>query len=108
MQSSVAILALAAVAVLVVMHHRSEGRMLTQTQEEMILIGAFGLTWFAILVGVRAYQRVGVDPSLAMHGKGASSQPNAVSSAVGDDAWKRQYPCDSNSVYCVDEEWSWY
>lgn len=27
----------------VLMHHRQEGRFLSQTQEELILIGAFGL-----------------------------------------------------------------
>ena len=27
----------------VVMHHRQDGRFLSQTQEELILIGAFGL-----------------------------------------------------------------
>ncbi|TCD66993.1 hypothetical protein EIP91_000673 [Steccherinum ochraceum] len=46
MQSTVAILAVAALAYLVVTHHRREGQVLTQTQEEMLLIGAFGLFWF--------------------------------------------------------------
>ncbi len=30
----------------VVTHHRRAGNMLTHTQEEMVLITAFGLMWF--------------------------------------------------------------
>ena len=30
----------------IVTHHRRNGQVLTQDQEEMILIGAFGLFWF--------------------------------------------------------------
>ncbi|KAH9077357.1 hypothetical protein EDB83DRAFT_2349659 [Lactarius deliciosus] len=45
-QTSVAILAIGSLMIFVVTHHRRNGQVLTQDQEEMILIGAFGLFWF--------------------------------------------------------------
>ncbi|KAF4574594.1 hypothetical protein EYR36_005942 [Pleurotus pulmonarius] len=42
-QTSVAILAISSLLFLVTMHHRREGHLLTQSQEEMVLIGGFGL-----------------------------------------------------------------
>ncbi|KAK7695404.1 hypothetical protein QCA50_000040 [Cerrena zonata] len=99
LQSSVAILALASLAVLVVTHHRREGGLLTQTQEEAILVGAFGLAWFAILVGIRAYKRLDMDPSPAAYTHGTQR---------GGGSRAKSYPCDSDSLYCIDEEWTWY
>ncbi|KAI0759896.1 hypothetical protein BC629DRAFT_1547436, partial [Irpex lacteus] len=43
LQTVVAFLALASMAVFVVMHHRQEGRFLSETQEMAILVGGFGL-----------------------------------------------------------------
>jgi hypothetical protein len=31
------------------MHHRAQGKMLTQDQEELLLVGAFGLFWLGAL-----------------------------------------------------------
>jgi len=42
-QTSVAILAIGTLMIFIVTHHRRNGQVLTQDQEEMILIGAFGL-----------------------------------------------------------------
>ncbi|KLO14970.1 hypothetical protein SCHPADRAFT_287356 [Schizopora paradoxa] len=44
-QTSVAIVALSSLMLFTVAHHQRGGRMMTQTQEEMVLIGAFGLFW---------------------------------------------------------------
>ncbi|TFK55719.1 hypothetical protein OE88DRAFT_653116 [Heliocybe sulcata] len=49
MQTAVATLALSGLMVLVVMHHRRSGGLLTHAQEETILIGAFGLFWLGTL-----------------------------------------------------------
>lgn len=123
LQSSVAILAVAALAFLVVTHHRRDGHMLTQTQEEMILIGAFGLFWFAILVSFRVFRQSGGDLGAGYAGAvGAGSAaapavqpataPGAgVSRTTPGQAGGRRappYPCSSDSVYCYVEEWRWY
>ncbi|KAF8076403.1 hypothetical protein FPV67DRAFT_1406461, partial [Lyophyllum atratum] len=44
-QTTVAILAICSMMFLVTMHHRRDGQLLTQTQEEMVLICGFGLFW---------------------------------------------------------------
>ncbi|KAJ7781226.1 hypothetical protein B0H16DRAFT_611751 [Mycena metata] len=46
-QTSVAILAVSGLIFLITMHHRREGHLLTQTQEEMVLIFCFGLFWMS-------------------------------------------------------------
>lgn len=47
---------------------------MTQTQEEMILIGAFGLFWLSVLVALRAFGTRGdVNPMNAASGLGADS-----------------------------------
>ncbi|KAH8094789.1 hypothetical protein BXZ70DRAFT_946067 [Cristinia sonorae] len=120
LQSAVAILAVAALAFLVVSHHRREGHLLTQTQEEMILIGAFGLFWFAVLVGIRSFRQAGGQATMTSPGAGAvqaASPPvaNAGSGAgvsrttPGQVGGRRAppYPCSTDSVYCYVEEWRW-
>ncbi|OBZ76160.1 Ubiquitin-conjugating enzyme E2 8 [Grifola frondosa] len=111
MQSSVAILALASLAVLVVAHHSRNGQLLTQTQEEMILIGAFGLTWFAILIALRAFRQRTVDPGLAaqtdlVSATQAGRTGNELAREPGLTAGRFPYPCSSDSVYCVVEDGS--
>ncbi|KAI0796633.1 hypothetical protein C8Q75DRAFT_741781 [Abortiporus biennis] len=122
MQSTVAVLAIASLAILVVMHHRRDAHLLTQTQEEAILIGAFGLFWFAILVGIRAMNQT---PDMSLYAGGHGSNSVAGSNAIAETAsrsvgggvpgregrngakvpGRRAYPCDKDSVYCVVEEW---
>ncbi|KAJ2931742.1 hypothetical protein H1R20_g5386, partial [Candolleomyces eurysporus] len=51
LQTSVAIIAIAALVGMIVMHHRQEGQLLTQEQEEYILIGGLALTWVAPFAG---------------------------------------------------------
>ncbi|KAL1946764.1 hypothetical protein VTO73DRAFT_14868 [Trametes versicolor] len=90
MQTSVAILAIASLGLMVVTHHRRHGELLTHTQEEAVLLVAFGLMWFALLIGWRALQR-GSDSGVGTGGVGG-----------------RPYPCSSDSVYCVVEEWTYW
>lgn len=110
MQSSVALLALASLAVLVVTHHRRDGQLLTQLQEEMILVGAFGLFWFAVLVAFRASRQGGGTSSGAEVGlqRAAQSGRQAGRSEPQSAGGRRPYPCSSDSYYCVVEEYGWY
>jgi len=56
-EGAVAFIALAAAALFVIAHHkRGHHRVMNQTQEEVVLIGLFGLFWFAFLVGLRVWQ----------------------------------------------------
>jgi len=111
MQSSVAMLALASLSLLVVMHHRRSGQFLTQMQEEMILIAAFGLFWFAVLVAYRAFNQRTADPrSIGEVSLASATQTGRGSSErvpPGFTAGRRTYPCSSDAVYCVVEEWTW-
>jgi len=104
MQSCVAVLALASLMVMIAHHHRREGGLLTQPQEEMILMGAFGLFWIALLIGFRAYRQPG--PT----GVGGSSNRGSNRDRGGDAAGggKLPYPCSGDSAYCIVEEWSYY
>jgi len=88
-QTIVAVLAVAALAALVTQHHRREGELLTQHQEEMILVGAFGLAWVAILIAFRAYRQPGgsgaavgvVTPSLSSKGVERDTARNRVANS---------------------------
>ncbi|RPD67125.1 hypothetical protein L227DRAFT_569309 [Lentinus tigrinus ALCF2SS1-6] len=58
----------------------------------MVLITAFGLLWFAVLLGWRAMQQRTMSPG----------------DAAGFTPGRRPYPCSSDSVYCVVEEWTYW
>lgn len=111
-QTSVIVLALASLSLLVVMHHRRNGGFLTRTQEEMILIGAFGLFWFAVLVAWRARSQRTANPGAAGGAALASATQaghGSAGRAVGHGLTegRRPYPCSTDAVYCVVEEWTW-
>ncbi|KZT74419.1 hypothetical protein DAEQUDRAFT_720583 [Daedalea quercina L-15889] len=112
MQSSVAMLALASLSILVVMHHRRNGQFLTQTQEEIILIAAFGFFWLAILVAWRAFTAQPGHGELApVPSTSHSRRPTAVSGRREPGftrTARRQYGCTDDSWYCVVDEYSWY
>ncbi|KAI0638221.1 hypothetical protein C8Q77DRAFT_418584 [Trametes polyzona] len=108
MQTSVAILAIASLGVMIVTHHRRHGEMLTQTQEEAILLVAFGLMWFALLIGWRALQQRGADPGLVGTDLASASRTGRGRNAAQEGFGGRPYPCSSDSVYCVVEEWTYW
>jgi len=109
-QTSVAILAIGSLMVFIVAHHRRSGQVFTQDQEEMILIGAFGLFWFAFLVAWRAIrQQWSFEGEMGIGG----SVPNAPRRQPGftGNAGRERYkswPCSRYDVDCVVEEWSYY
>ncbi|KAH9936947.1 hypothetical protein B0H21DRAFT_57646 [Amylocystis lapponica] len=108
MQSSVAMLALASLAVLVVTHHRRDGHLLTQGQEEAILIGAFGLFWFAVLIAFRAFGQRGINSGAAGEvslERATQAGRQEMGHEPGFTGGRRPYPCSSDSYYCVVEEW---
>ncbi|KAF8897547.1 hypothetical protein BD779DRAFT_386240 [Infundibulicybe gibba] len=92
-QTSVAILAIAALMFLVTMHHRRDAHLLTQTQEEMVLIGGFALFWMASLLAWRGFSSHGSDLS---YGSG------------GGRAGFGSSPCSSDDVYCMVEEYTYF
>ncbi|KAH9938622.1 uncharacterized protein B0H18DRAFT_949903 [Fomitopsis serialis] len=98
MQSSVAMLALASLSILVVMHHRRNGQFLTQTQEEIILIAAFGFFWLGQSWGTCADSE---------YVSGKESERRAGRREQGFTSTRR-YGCRDDSWYCVVEEYSWY
>jgi len=106
-QTSVAILAIGTLMIFIVTHHRRNGQVLTQDQEEMILIGAFGLFWFAFLVALRAmWQRRSADGELGINGLPA---PRRQAGFTGNNKGRyKTWPCSRYDVDCVVEEWSYY
>ncbi|KAL5507978.1 hypothetical protein ACEPAH_5596 [Sanghuangporus vaninii] len=63
-QTSIAIIAISTLMLLVIQHHRRQGRVLTQTQEEMLLLGGFALFSLAAFVAHRAYGQRDVQHSV--------------------------------------------
>ena len=62
-------------------------------------------TWIAILLGWRAFQQRGIAPGNAA-GSALAGEPGQYSE--GFTGGKRPYPCRSDSVYCVVEEWTYW
>lgn len=56
-QTALALLAISSLMVMIMMKHRGEDNLLLQTQEEFLLVCAFGLAWFAICVAFRAIRQ---------------------------------------------------
>lgn len=102
-QTSVAILAIASMMFMVTMHHRREGGLLTQTQEEMVLICGFGLFWIAVLLAWRATSHRAVDPV-------TGGELSLASAGTGKQGFTgiRPYPCSSDDIHCVVEDWTFY
>ncbi|KAA1466384.1 hypothetical protein DENSPDRAFT_831200 [Dentipellis sp. KUC8613] len=102
-------LAIASLMVFIVAHHRRNGEVLSQSQEELILVSALGLFWFAVLMAWRAMNQGG-GPGQA----GELNVPSTSSSSAGlqpERAFtggRRPWPCSSDDYYCVVEEWSYY
>ncbi|KIY71414.1 hypothetical protein CYLTODRAFT_121929 [Cylindrobasidium torrendii FP15055 ss-10] len=90
-QTVVAILAIIGLLYFVGMHHAREGQVMTQTQEEMVLIGGFGLFWLAVLLAWRSGYTTGEPGHYA--DTGSSGYPGS-------------WACGRDSL-CILEEWSW-
>ncbi|KAL0950013.1 hypothetical protein HGRIS_010021 [Hohenbuehelia grisea] len=98
-QTSVAILAISSLIFLVTMHHRREGHLLTQTQEELVLIGGFGLFFTAALLAWRALTHPGHGGHINL-GSASGVTRHSGGGAVP------PYPCSPNDIYCIEEEWT--
>ncbi|KAI9512177.1 hypothetical protein F5148DRAFT_1164534 [Russula earlei] len=111
-QTSVAILAIGSLMLFVVTHHRRSGQVFTQDQEELILIAAFGLFWFAFLVAWRAIrQQRSFEGELGIGGAPPTNprrQPGFTARGGGGGGRYKSWPCSRFDVDCVVEEWSYY
>jgi len=94
-QTSVAILAILGLFALVILHHRRDGQLLTQSQEEMVLISSFALFWIVLTVAWRALTSGSLD--------GATS--NALSAGQSGGS---SFACASDDLYCIIEERIFY
>ncbi|KAH9977963.1 hypothetical protein BGW80DRAFT_1285105 [Lactifluus volemus] len=104
-QTSVAILAIGFLMIFIVTHHRRNGTVFTQDQEELILIVTFGLFWFAFLVAWRAMRlRWNFEGEIGMGGTPSPPRREAGFTRSARRAW----PCSPYDVDCVVEEWSYY
>ncbi|CAA7259779.1 unnamed protein product [Cyclocybe aegerita] len=98
-QTSIAILSISALLFMIMMHHKSEGQMLTRSQEEMAVIGLFALFWVVFLVGYKSMQsRQGGSTS---SGKGGATADLGIPQASKD-------PCAGDNVYCIYEEYTYW
>ncbi|KAI0307331.1 hypothetical protein B0F90DRAFT_1687444 [Multifurca ochricompacta] len=108
-QTSVAILAIGSLMIFIVAHHRRNGQVLTQDQEEMVLIGAFGLFWFAFFVTWRAFrQRWSFESEIGMSGVPSTPRRQAGFTGNNREGRYKSWPCSRYDVDCVVEEWSFY
>ncbi|KAF5333116.1 hypothetical protein D9611_002598 [Ephemerocybe angulata] len=84
MQTFVAISAIGALVLLIILHHRQEGQLLTQDQEEYILIGGLALTWIVIVVAWRGLSGGGDRAGVGYPGAGGFSSPKGAAWPHGD------------------------
>ncbi|KAJ7507827.1 hypothetical protein B0H11DRAFT_1705179 [Mycena galericulata] len=96
----------------ITMHHRRDGHLLTQTQEEMVLIFSFGLFWMAVLLGWRALRAEGPggSPSSSggLEGVNAGSGAQAARRERPVTAQVRPYPCSIDDAYCIVEDYTFF
>ncbi|KAF7355328.1 Ubiquitin-conjugating enzyme E2 8 [Mycena sanguinolenta] len=112
-QTSVTILAVSGLIFLITMHHRQEGRFLTQTQEEMLLIFCFGLFWMSVLLGWHSLRAQGQQGNLGLAAGGrqrgdAGIPVIDVRRPAGIIGQQRPYPCSFGDMYCIEEEYSFF
>jgi len=98
-QTSIAILSISALLFMIMMHHRMEGQLMSQSQEEMAVITIFALLWVVFLVGYKSYT--------TKQGGGNISTSSGVPQVSQErPAW--QDPCLGEGVYCIYEEYSYF
>jgi len=87
-QAIIATVAIGALLALIILHHRMEGQMLNQSQEEIAVIGFLALLWVVFLVGWKSFA-------------------NSTSTGAGTEgvAIPSRDPCLQDGVYCVYEEY---
>ncbi|KAJ7129654.1 hypothetical protein C8R44DRAFT_777334 [Mycena epipterygia] len=106
-QTSVAILAVSGLIFLITMHHRREGHLLTQTQEEFLLISCFGLFWMAVLLGWHALGAQRGNPSstsgLMSDARVQAGMRERPATPMGQQV--RPYPCSIDDAYCIVEDY---
>ncbi|KAJ6599053.1 hypothetical protein DFH09DRAFT_902085, partial [Mycena vulgaris] len=108
-QTSVAILGVSGVIFLITMHHRREGHLLTQTQEEMLLIACFGLFWMAALLGWHALRAQGADPTSGLSMDAGVKAVRERPVLVGTPGQQvRPYPCSVDDAYCIVEDYTFF
>ncbi|KAJ7591026.1 hypothetical protein C8J56DRAFT_781663 [Mycena floridula] len=107
-QTAVALLAIASLMLLVTMHHRREGQLLTQTTEEMILIGGFCLFWIAVLLAWRAFTHSSISAERAGELNLVGGRDGGPRRDPGFTGGVLPYPCSGDDLYCTVEEWSFF
>jgi len=85
-QAIISTVAIGALLALIILHHRMEGQMLNQTQEEIAVIAFVALLWVVFLVGWKSFGS-----------GGAGTSEDAVIPS--------RDPCLQDGVYCVYEEY---
>jgi len=86
-QAIIATVAIGALLALIILHHRMEGQMLNQSQEEIAVIAFLALLWVVFLVGWKSFASTGV--------------------GTEDVVIPSRDPCLQDGVYCVYEEYYW-
>lgn len=91
------------------MHHAREGQVMTQTQEEMVLIGGFGLFWLGTSRSKRTYVRIfeqaHIAVLLAWRSGYTGGEPGQYAD-TGSSGYPGSWACGRDSL-CILEEWSW-
>jgi len=101
-QTSVAILGICGFMLLIAMNHQhgEEQHLMTQMQQEMVLIVGFGLLWIAVSLGWKAITGQGMSESPGFR---SEVQPHNRGGSLN-----RPYPCTDDDIYCIVEEYSYF
>jgi hypothetical protein len=97
---SIAVLTISGLLFMIVMHHKTEGRFMNQSQEEIAVIGIFALLWVVFLIGYKSLTSGDIGSNIA---NSLSTSAQASNEYAG---W--QDPCDKPGAYCVYEEYYRY
>ncbi|KAF7292466.1 UBIQUITIN-CONJUGAT-2 domain-containing protein [Mycena chlorophos] len=103
-QAGLAMLAVAGLIYLITMHHRQDGQLLTQTQEEALLIACFAVLWMSVLVGWNALRGGEATGGEKLPQQAAELREIRRSGGMRE---MRPYPCTADSDYCFVEEYYW-
>jgi len=111
-QAALSILAVGGLMYLLTMHHRLDWQLLTQTQEETLLIFCFGMFWMSVLLAWRALRAQGGSGAGVPDGSAEiyeARRQGAVRGAGMDSSRQmRPYPCSIDDAYCIVEEYTFF